>query len=73
MAVVLLLLESGAKATVKSGFEWSALQQAARGGHEEIVKALIENGAGFIDKDMDGWTAIEWAAGNGYAAVCSYY
>ncbi|OBT48119.1 hypothetical protein VE00_01034 [Pseudogymnoascus sp. WSF 3629] len=54
-AIVLLLLEEGAK--------------AAGNGHEAIVQLLVEEGAKLDTKDRLGWTLLSWAAGGEHEAV----
>lgn len=46
------------------------LNQAARSGNYEIVKALLAQGAPVDVKDNQGWTPLMRAAENGHQRVC---
>ncbi|CAI2350095.1 unnamed protein product [Caenorhabditis sp. 36 PRJEB53466] len=40
---------------------WSALLNAAHGGHIDIIRLLIDNGAAVDQPDLMGWSPLMWA------------
>jgi ankyrin repeat protein len=65
----LLLKQEGADIILLNDTEYGgmALEPAARGGHEAVVKLLIDNGANV--KDIYGSIALESAARGGHEAI----
>ena len=57
-------------ATVLDG-RGTPLHEAARGGHEKIVRLLLACGADRSVRDRDGRTALDLATEAGHAAVCA--
>lgn len=51
-------LKKGAEVNVRKDSEFSALYQAAKAGHNQVVKLLVEAGADTEFKDKDGRTAL---------------
>lgn len=47
------------KISVQEG--WSALLNAAHGGHIDIVRLLLDNGASVDQPDLMGWSPLMWA------------
>ncbi|KAL6406253.1 Ankyrin repeat domain-containing protein 50 [Ilyonectria robusta] len=66
-----LFLDKGANVESKdSEYGQTPLWQAARNGHEAIVKLLLDKGADVEAKDDDhGQTPLWWAAENGHEAI----
>jgi ankyrin repeat protein len=53
----------------EDGFGASSLHEAAKGGHQAIVRLFIEKGANVAAKDSSGGTALHEAAKSGHQAV----
>jgi ankyrin repeat protein len=65
----LLLSAQGIKVNAPSNSQQTALSQAARNGHNAVVKLLLGIGAEFDSQDVDSRTPLLWAARNGHEAV----
>ena len=50
----------------KDGGGYSALHNAASGGHRDVVLCLLDAGGDLNIQDNDGWTALHLAAWQGY-------
>ena len=49
----------------------TALMEAVKNGHQELVEFLISRGANMdLQDDYDGWTALIFAASGGHLGVC---
>ena len=67
---VRLLLDKGANANAKHREdEITAVMQASRKGHRDIVQLLCERGADVNTKDKEGNTALHYAAQHGHVEV----
>jgi ankyrin repeat protein len=58
------LLDAGARVDIRTAGGKTALIQAARNGHVDIVRTLLDAGAE-VDETSDGVTALWWAAATG--------
>ena len=54
---------------IQDKYGWTALMEASRSGHTEVVKLLIKKGADVNITDEDGDTALIWANMNGHTKV----
>ena len=68
VALVKLLLATGADFNAKDMLHWTPLIQAARNGHEAVAKLLVDQGAD-LEAKWSGWTPLLWAAGEGHEDV----
>jgi len=73
--VALTLMELGADPNVRSSVGHSALSEAARGCHLDVVKLLIKHGADVNAADVNrvgGYTPLMYAAAHGCEGMCEY-
>ena len=52
-----------------NAYDLTALDWAARNGHEDVVKLLLDRGAEVNAKDANGWTALHLATRQGHKGV----
>jgi ankyrin repeat protein len=64
-----LLLDLGANVNAKRGYNGTALQQAASGGHLEVVRLLLDHGANINAKEAIDGSALHKAAFGGHLEV----
>ncbi len=64
-----LLLERKADVDAKDEYGETALHQAARGGHEVVVRLLLEHNAEIDSEDDNGWVVLHGTAANGHETV----
>ncbi|KAF7340364.1 p-loop containing nucleoside triphosphate hydrolase [Mycena venus] len=70
LAIVHLLLQSGADVNTESSDGTTALQVASKNGHIEVVQLLLEKGADVNMKGSDG-TALQLASAKGHLEITS--
>lgn len=71
----LTLMELGANPNVRNSFGHSALMEAARGCHLDVVKLLVAHGADVNARDikrLGGYTPLMYAAAHGCVGMCEY-
>ena len=67
--VVKLLIDHGVDINATNGRNRTALLEASKIGHKDLVAYLIEHGANLYHEDNDGWTSVHYAALSGYTEV----
>jgi ankyrin repeat protein len=67
--VAQLLLEHGADAKARDGFESTALLLASQGGYVEVARVLLEHGADTEARDKGRWSPLERAMMGGHVEV----
>jgi ankyrin repeat protein len=73
--VALTLMELGANPNLRSSIGHSALMEAARGCHLDVVKLLVKHGADVNAADIrrkGGYTPLMYAAAQGCPGMCEY-
>lgn len=73
--LALTLMELGADPNVRNSFGHSALSEAARGCHLDVVKLLVAHGADVNAPDvrrLGGYTPLMYAAAHGCPGMCEY-
>jgi ankyrin repeat protein len=71
-AAEVLISSKGFNINYQSPWGLSALHEASRGGHIDVVKGLVDKGADLNILDVDGRTPLYWAAERGHPAVVSF-
>ena len=64
-----MLIENGADVNAKDQYGITALMEASRNGHDDIVKRLIDNGADVDARDNESWSALLRASLAGHAEI----
>ncbi|MGO9568404.1 MAG: ankyrin repeat domain-containing protein [Desulfomonilaceae bacterium] len=59
----------GADVNAKDNHGWTALMEAAKTGHLDVVKLLLDEGADVNAKDNYGWTALKIAEEDGHKEI----
>ena len=69
LPIAQMLVEAGAKVSLRNKWGDTALMVAALNGHENVVRYLRGKGG---DVNNTGWTALHYAAVNGHADIAKY-